>query len=109
MFSKQTRGEMWTEVSCQQRPHSGSGSRGFQTGGHLQVLGSADVQAGDVLDPLVDLIHHWMFERSEPGAERRDTGEMSSGACCFGSNTNMRRENAATIHPLIYLHIRDEE
>lgn len=35
---------------------------------YLQILGSADIQAGDVLDPLIDLIHNRMLKRSEPGA-----------------------------------------
>lgn len=39
---------------------------------YLQILGGADIQAGDVLDPLIDLIHNRVLERSEPGADRRD-------------------------------------
>lgn len=39
---------------------------------YLQVLGSADIQAGDVLNPLIDLIHNRMLKRSKPGADRQD-------------------------------------
>lgn len=44
---------------------------------YLQVLGRADVQAGDVLDPLIDLIHDGMFKRSEPGTD--GTGREGRG------------------------------
>lgn len=43
---------------------------------YLQVLGCGHVQPGDVLDPLVDLLHHRMFMGSEPGAEE-DRGHVS--------------------------------
>lgn len=39
---------------------------------YLQILGSADIQAGDVLDPLIDLIHNRMLKRSKPGADGQD-------------------------------------
>lgn len=39
---------------------------------YLQVLGSADIQAGDVLDPLIDPIHNRVFKRPEPGADGRE-------------------------------------
>lgn len=39
---------------------------------YLQVLSSADIQAGDVLDPLIDLINNRMLECSEPGADGQD-------------------------------------
>lgn len=39
---------------------------------YLQVLSSADIQAGDVLDPLIDPIHNRMLKRSEPGADGQD-------------------------------------
>lgn len=39
---------------------------------YLQVLRRADVQACDVLNPPVDLLHHWVVKRGEPGAERRE-------------------------------------
>lgn len=39
---------------------------------YLQVLSSADIQAGDVLDPLIDPIHNRMLKCSEPGADGQD-------------------------------------
>lgn len=39
---------------------------------YLQVLGRLHVQPRDVLDQLVDLVHHRMLVRSEPGAERTE-------------------------------------
>lgn len=39
---------------------------------YLQVLSSADIQAGDVLDPLIDLINNRMLKCSEPGADGQD-------------------------------------
>lgn len=42
---------------------------------YLQVLGRLHVQPRDVLDQLVDLVHHGMLVRSEPGAERTEDTE----------------------------------
>lgn len=65
---------------------------------YLQVLGSADIQAGDVLDPLIDLIHNRMLKRSEPGAGRK-TGQI---------NESKEADNAHTqeaLSPLLWVHM----
>lgn len=49
-----------------------AGLRGW---GYLQVLRSADIQACDVLNPPVDLVHHWVVKGGKPGTEQEGPGE----------------------------------
>lgn len=50
---------------------------------YLQVLGSADIQAGDVLDPLIDLIHNSMLKRCQPGADGQDRVNLQLKKCFY--------------------------
>lgn len=52
---------------------------GLSGRGYLQVLRRADVQARDVLDPPVDLGHHWVVQQGEPGADKEGGRERKGG------------------------------